>query len=41
LNFFINVVFQEEGTYWVQTLLDSEVVGEVALPVIVARQDSY
>jgi hypothetical protein len=39
LNFFVNVVFQEEGTYWVQTLLDSEVAGEVPLPLMLQRQD--
>ena len=40
LNFFVNVVFQQEGTYWVQTLLDSEVAGEVPLAVIRYPQDS-
>jgi len=39
LNFFVNVVFQEEGTYWVQTLLDAEVAGEVPLPLMLQRQD--
>ena len=39
LNFFVNTVFREEGAYWVQTLLDSEVAGEVALPVMLQRQD--
>jgi len=39
LNFFVNSVFSQEGTYWVQTLLDSEVVGEVPLSVVLLRQD--
>jgi hypothetical protein len=39
LNFFVNSVFSQEGTYWVQTLLDSEVVGEVPLAVVLLRQD--
>ena len=41
LNFFVNVVFQYEGTYWVQTLLDSEVAGEVPLGIVLHREDSY
>jgi hypothetical protein len=40
LNFFVNIVFQQEGTYWVQTLLDSEVAGEVPLAVVLHREDS-
>lgn len=40
LNFFVNIVFQQEGTYWVQTLLDSEVASEVPLNVVVHREDS-
>lgn len=41
LNFFVNAVFQQEGTYWVQTMLDSEVASEVPLAVVVHRQDSF
>jgi hypothetical protein len=41
VNFFVNAVFSEEGTYWVQTLLDSEVAGEVPLAVVLHRQDSF
>ena len=39
LNFFVNAVFQQEGTYWVQTLLDSEVASEVPLTLVVHRQE--
>ena len=41
LNFFVNVVFQQEGTYWVQLLLDSEVASEVPLTVVLHRQDLF
>jgi len=41
LNFFVNMFFQHEGTYWVQTLLDSEVASEVPLAVVLHRQDSF
>ncbi len=34
VSFFVNVVFPNSGTYWVQTLADKEVVEEV--PLIVA-----
>jgi len=41
VNFFVNVVFQREGTYWVQILLNSEVASEVPLAVVVQRQNFY
>lgn len=37
---FVNVVLQREGTYWVQTLLDSKVVGEVPFSVVLQRPES-
>lgn len=40
LAFFVNAVFPEQGTYWVQTLLDSEVVGEVPFEVALQQHDS-
>ncbi|MEQ1762735.1 MAG: hypothetical protein ABL984_06250 [Pyrinomonadaceae bacterium] len=36
VSFFINVVFPQAGTYWVQTLCDQEVMEE--FPLIVADQ---
>jgi len=36
VSFFINVVFPQAGTYWVQTLCDQEVIEE--FPLIVADQ---
>lgn len=38
--FFVNVVLAEEGTYWVQTLLDSEPVSEVPFSVGVHQPDA-
>ena len=38
VSFFINVVFPQAGTYWVQTLCDQEVMEE--FPLIVADQGS-
>ncbi len=39
LVFFVNVLLPQEGTYWVQTLLDSEVIDEVPFAVMLHRQD--
>jgi len=41
LVFFVNVVLPWEGTYWVQTLLDSEVVDEVPFAVMLHQHDSF
>lgn len=38
VSFFINVVFPQAGTYWVQTLCDTEVMEE--FPLIVTDQGS-
>lgn len=38
VSFFINVVFPQAGTYWVQTLCDQQVMEE--FPLIVADQGS-
>ena len=40
LVFFVNVMLPHEGTYWVQTLLDSEVVDEVPFTVVLHQHDS-
>jgi hypothetical protein len=40
LVFFVNVQLSEEGTYWVQTLLDSKVVDEVPFAVVLHRHDA-
>ncbi len=40
LVFFVNVALPEQGTYWVQTLLDSEVVGEVPFVVVLHQHAS-
>ncbi len=37
---FVNVMLQREGTYWVQTLLDSTVVGEVPFSVVLHQPES-
>jgi len=37
---FVNVLLPQQGTYWVQTLLDSEVVGEVPFSVVLHQPDS-
>ena len=37
---FVNVVLPAEGTYWVQILLDSEVVDEVPFNVVLHQHDS-
>ena len=39
LVFFVNVVLAQEGLYWVQTLLDSEVVDEVPFAVVLHQHD--
>ena len=39
LVFFVNVVLPQEGLYWVQTLLDSEVVDEVPFAVVLHQHD--
>jgi len=38
VSFFVNVVFPEAGTYWVQTIANGNVLDE--FPLIVADQDS-
>lgn len=40
LVFFVNVALPHEGTYWVQILLDSEVVDEVPFNVVLHQHDS-
>lgn len=40
LVFFFNVVLPQEGTYWVQMLLDSNVVDEVSFAVVLHQHDS-
>ncbi len=37
VSFFVNVVFQNPGTYWVQTLADSILLEEVPLMVVDAK----
>ena len=37
ISFFVNVVFQEPGQYWVQTLIDSSLYHEQPLQVIDAQ----
>ena len=37
--FFVNVVLPWEGTYWVQTLLNSEVADEVPFTVVLHQHD--
>jgi hypothetical protein len=41
LVFFVNVVLPYEGTYWVQIILDSEVVDEVPFAVVLHQHDSF
>lgn len=37
---FVNVMLPTQGTYWVQTLLDSNVVGEVPFTVVLRQPES-
>lgn len=39
LTLFVNVVLPEEGTYWVQTLLDSNLVDEVPFAVVLNQHN--
>ncbi|MEI7521808.1 MAG: hypothetical protein WCK40_10750 [Thermoleophilia bacterium] len=36
--FFVNIVLPEQGTYWIQTVLDSQVVAETPFVVVLAQQ---
>jgi hypothetical protein len=40
LVFFVNVQLPEEGTYWVQIVLDSQVIDEAPFAVVLHQQDS-
>ena len=40
LVFFVNVVLPEAGTYWVQTLLDAQIVSEVPFSVVLLQHDT-
>ena len=40
LVFFVNVQLPQEGTYWVQIVLDSEVIDEVPFAVVLHQVDS-
>lgn len=40
VTYFVNVHLHQAGTYWVQTVLDSEVIGEVPFTVVLNQRDS-